>query len=93
MNKVELGNFVKEERLRQLLSQKELASKAGLARRQQIIEIENSQYAYSIDVLIKVINALGYDIEPKSFRQLTKLTPVFDFRLVKSAKPEDEFNQ
>lgn len=59
MTKEQIGSFVLNERKKQGLSQKALAEKAGFSRYQQILEIEKNQFDYGVDVLIKVLNALG----------------------------------
>lgn len=62
MNKVEIGQFIRLNRQLQKLSQQGLAEKAGLTRRQQIIEMESASTDYGINVLIKVVSALGYRV-------------------------------
>lgn len=58
MTKQDIGNRVRQSRQAQGFTQKELAAKAGLSRYQHIIEIENAQYNYGIDTLLKVLEAL-----------------------------------
>ncbi len=95
MNKEQIGSFILEERKRQNLSQQQLAEKAGFNRRQQITEIEKSQFDYGIEVLIKVLNALGYkpafeQIESVTTKTITNVTSTFNFDFSKAEPAQDE---
>ncbi len=99
MNKQEIGNAILTERKKQKLSQKALAEKIGLTRYQSILEIENGTFNYGIDVLIKVINALGIILnliipfsEETEESNATTSFKVFDFSKVEIAKEEDNEN-
>lgn len=61
MNRTEIGEFIKQKRLESQLSQAALAKLAGV-RRQSILEIENSQYDFRVDTLLKILNALDLDL-------------------------------
>jgi transcriptional regulator with XRE-family HTH domain len=61
MNKENIGSFIREKRIEQKLSQYDLADKAGVGYR-RILEMEKDRKNYSIEVLISVINVLGYDL-------------------------------
>lgn len=101
MTKQEIGLFVLKERNDQKLSQQQLADKAGLNRRQQIMEIETNAVDYGVEVLVKVLKALGYILVPLNPGSPGDLKPVdtelfykeptqvlFDFSKVESIKPE-----
>jgi len=88
VDKVQVGNFIRDNRKLQGLSQQGLAEKAGLTRRQQIIEMENAQYDYGIDVLIKVINALGFKLATGPLGEDVPADYPFDFAKVESAREE-----
>ena len=97
MTKEEIGLFVLKERKKQKLSQKGLADKADLARYQQIMEIETASVNYGIDVLIKVVNALNFEIiindpgwEERVNKEVNDTVSLFDFSKVESIKPEPE---
>jgi transcriptional regulator with XRE-family HTH domain len=62
MTKQEIVSFIKEERKKQKLSQKELAYKADIKRYQQILEIEQGIVDVGIATFIKVVRALGYEL-------------------------------
>lgn len=90
MNKVEIGEFIRLNRRLQKLSQQQLAEKAGLTRRQQIIEMESASTDYGIDVLIKVVVALGYGLLVTQYLPEKKIdeipsTESFDFSKVEPA--------
>jgi transcriptional regulator with XRE-family HTH domain len=99
MTKEQLGSFIKNERELQNLTQVNLAKKAGLSRRQVIIEIEQAKIQYPIDVLIKVAGALGFEVNFKRIladRPVTKepineplkkdTASIIDFSKIPSAK-------
>jgi len=91
MNKQQIGLAIQAERKKQKLSQTTLATKAGITRYQQIIEIEKAQYDYGIDVLLKVTGALGLNVvlnETKANAKVANI--VFDFSKVKAAIAEKE---
>lgn len=103
MNKEQIGSFILDERKRQGLSQKALAEKAGLTRYQQILEIEKNQFDYGVEVLIKVLNALGrilaivdptwearVNAEATDPPIVQNPTTIFDFSKAESAKEEEE---
>jgi transcriptional regulator with XRE-family HTH domain len=96
MTKEQIGSFVLDERKRQGLSQKALAAKVGLTRYQQILEIEKNQFDYGVDVLIKVLNALGVTIALNGTSQsVQKEQPasaptIFDFSKAQPAKEEEQ---
>jgi transcriptional regulator with XRE-family HTH domain len=83
MNSKQLGEFVKEERLRQQMTQKDLADKLQRKRRQAVIEVEQDQCDYGISVLIGILAALGYELVPHRIG-LQPLTS-FDFSKIESA--------
>lgn len=96
MTKLEIGTFVLNERKKQSLSQKKLAEKVGIKRYQQILEIEKGQFDFGVDILIRVINALGYKlafIEPSKEQPIivSSDTPtgMFNFKDAKSATEDD----
>lgn len=62
MNKKEIGLFIKNERKKQGLSQKDLAVKANLDWYQNILDIEKGETDYGVGRLIKVAEALGFVI-------------------------------
>lgn len=98
MNKEQIGSFVLNERKAQGLSQKALAEKAGLTRYQQILEIEKNQFDYGIEVLIKVLNALGVTIVLNGSGQSVqraepKPSPTFDFSKAEAAKEDDDITE
>lgn len=100
MNKEQIGSFILDQRKQQKLSQKQLAERAGFTRYQQVLEIEKGQFDYGINVLTKVIKALGYEL---SFVPIDKVIPfrlvcnrgldvapaAFDFLNVEAAKEEE----
>lgn len=98
MEKSEFGKFIKDERTKQKLSQSALAERAGISRRQAIMEVENDLADYSSSVLIKLIDALGYKLQPVKdvpeyvFPHTLEegYQTSFDFRKVESAIPDDE---
>ena len=65
MTKQELGEFVRDQRKARGLTQKELADKLSI-RRQAILEIENAQWNYGIDILLQILDSFGYQLFPKS---------------------------
>lgn len=82
MNKEQIGNFVKEQREAQGLTQQALADKAQV-RRQTVLDIENASLGYAIDKLLAVLNALGVGL---SFITATKeTTTAFIFRPTKNS--------
>lgn len=92
MTKEQLGEFVKQQRLLQNVTQSELAEKIGF-RRQAIIEIENCQSDYGISVILRVLNALGYKLVPTvTSTELPKYKPntVLHFSKIESATEKDD---
>jgi transcriptional regulator with XRE-family HTH domain len=97
MNKTNIGSFIREKRIEQKLSQYDLADKAGVGYR-RILEMEKDRKNYSVDVLISVINVLGYDLsfvsrDGKDVKWQQKddiySTNIFNFNKVLAAKPGD----
>jgi transcriptional regulator with XRE-family HTH domain len=97
MTKKEIGEFIRLNRQAQKLSQQQLAEKAGITRRQQIIEMESSSTDYGIDVLIKVVTALGFSVRinvptqlewSEKEKQLPSQSEPFDFSKIEAATEE-----
>lgn len=96
MNKEQIGAFIKAERNKLGLSQKQFAKKAGITRYQQILEIEKAQFDYGINNLINLLNTLGYIIEiilPEDSRKTFPVRLVcknteYDFSKTKPAEEE-----
>lgn len=94
MTKQQIGDFIKKERIAQNLTQRELADKIEY-RRQVLIEIENSQCDYGIGIVIKIIEALGYQLVPtiKSTElPAAKLASYLNFKSIEPAKEENDPN-
>lgn len=92
MTQQQLGEFIKQQRLLQNLTQNELASKIG-CRRQVVLEIENCQCNYGIDIIIKVLAALGYQLVPTPLStELPKYerNVLFNFSSIKVADVADD---
>jgi len=87
MDKQQIGNFVKEQREAQGLTQKALADKAQV-RRQTVLDIENATLGYAVDKLLAVLDALGIAI---SFLRQTspKSQELFIFRPKKKTNGKD----
>jgi transcriptional regulator with XRE-family HTH domain len=93
MTRKQLGEFVKQQRILQNMTQQELADKAGFSRRQVVVEIENDQCDYGISVILKVLDALGFVLMPTiSPRQIPKLnvSTLLDFSKIEVAREEDD---
>lgn len=56
-----LGKFLRDQRIRCLLSQDNLAMKAGLTKA-QVIDMEYGRTNYTVDSLCAVLKALGVDL-------------------------------
>jgi DNA-binding XRE family transcriptional regulator len=83
MNKEEICHFVNTIRLKQQVSQSDLAHKIG-KRRQAIFEIENNLVDFRISAFIDMVEALGYKLELMPI----KSEIVFDFSKIKPAQPD-----
>jgi transcriptional regulator with XRE-family HTH domain len=62
MNLKEIGNKIKEERLKKGMSQAELGELVGL-QKQHIYLIELGEKGISFDLAKKILNSLGFDIQ------------------------------
>lgn len=60
---VKLGDGIRLERLRQKLSQQELAEKAGIAQYQQVGRIERAEINTSVVTLFAILKALDCNLE------------------------------
>lgn len=92
MTTQQLGEFVKQQRMTQNLTQGELGSLVR-CRRQVIIEIENAQYNYGINIIMKVLAALGFKLVPTIIStELPKYERkiLFDFRTINPADPKND---
>jgi transcriptional regulator with XRE-family HTH domain len=93
MNKTNIGSFIREKRIEQKLSQYDLADRAGVGYR-RILEMEKDRKNYSIEVLISVINVLGYDLSfverSIKVKEPEYSTSIFNFQNVLPAKEGDE---
>lgn len=91
MNKEQLGEFVKQQRMLKNLTQKEFADKLG-KRRQSVIEVENGQCDYGVSVLLAMIEVLGFTLVPTVISTTLPSNVGFNFSLIESAKEEDDPN-
>jgi len=83
MKKEEICQFVNSTRLKQELSQSDLAGLIN-KRRQAVFEIEKNMVDFRIGVLLDVVAALGYSLEIVPLKTDT----IFDFKKIKAAKPD-----
>jgi transcriptional regulator with XRE-family HTH domain len=92
MTTEQIGEFVKQQRISQNFTQTELAEKVGV-RRQVLIEIENAQCNYGINIIMKILSALGFKLVPtiistdipKYERRI-----LFDFKQISPADPAND---
>lgn len=92
MTRKQLGEFIKQQRILQNMSQKDLSEKID-CRRQLVIEVEANQYDTGIGIYIKMLEALGFQLMPTiSSTELPKLDRdiLFNFITIKPAQPEDD---
>jgi DNA-binding XRE family transcriptional regulator len=83
MKKEEICQFVYDNRIKQNLSQSDLADLIS-KRRQAVFEIEKNMVDFRIDTLLSIVDALGFTLQIVPLKSET----VFDFKKIKSAQPE-----
>ena len=83
MTKEEICQFIHSTRLKQNLSQSDLAGLIN-KRRQAVLEIEKNVVDFRIGVLMEVAGALGYSLEIVPL----KTEVIFDFKKIKPAQPD-----
>lgn len=89
MTKEQLGEFVKQQRMLQNITQKELSERVG-CRRQALIEIENAQCEYGVSVIISVLNSLGFMLVPTVCSTALPTYNFLNFAKIKSAEEKDD---
>ena len=83
MKKEEICQFVYDNRIKQKLSQSDLADLIS-KRRQAVFEIEKNMVDFRIGVFLDIIGALGFTLEIVPIKSDT----IFDFKKIKPALPE-----
>ena len=88
MNKKQIGQFIKDERLKRNLTQRELGEKVGI-KTGRILEVEKAKKSYGIDNLLTILNGLGIDLLPPVVGLLDRAR-IYNFTEVIAAIPSDE---
>lgn len=83
MNKKEIGLFLRDERESRKLTQEQLGELAGV-KRHAIIDLEKGLSNFSVETMLKILQALGFNIK------FTKNVITFDFKNVKSSTIKDK---
>jgi len=89
MTKEEIGQFVKQQRMLQNMTQQELGDRIG-GRRQSLIEIENSQCNYGINGLLEVLATLGFTLVPTVSSIALPGTTSYNFSRIEPAQEKDD---
>lgn len=91
MNKNDIGKFIRDKRIERGLSQTTLAVKAKLSYR-RILDIEKDHRNYSIDVVIDIMSALGYEMSfvPIEVQSVTIAGMKYKFKGMLPAKEGDK---
>lgn len=82
MNKQQLGEFIREQRIAHQLSQIELGDLAGL-HYHRVIDVEKGEKNYNSDTLFAVCKALGITISC-TVKSTVNKKEIYDFGIIKS---------